>query len=58
MWRRLNMKKVGNICHEYGHLLIKEDEGKFFWSIEANTFEEWEEIPKSLYLELYKLEEK
>ena len=50
------MRLIGNINHEYGGLLIKEEGGKFFWSIEANAFDKWEEIPESLYLELDKLD--
>lgn len=48
--------EVGDINHEYGSLLVGKTEcGAFAWSIEANTFEKWEIIPESLYLELMKL---
>jgi len=52
------MRKIGNINHEYGKLLVKQEGDKFFWSIEANTFDKWEEIPESLYEELVSFEEK
>jgi len=40
---------VGKIHHEYGRLLVKEEDGRFYWSIAANTFEYWEEIPEFLF---------
>lgn len=46
--------RVGSICHEYGCLLVKEDNNKYYWSIESCTFDKWEEIPESLYKELVK----
>lgn len=51
-----SVHEVGDINHEYGSLLVGKTEcGAFAWSIEANTFEKWELIPESLYLELMKL---
>ena len=37
---------IGN-CH--GNLEIKEDDGKFYWSIENWDGHHWEEIPVELY---------
>ncbi len=51
------MKSVGGINHEYGGLLVKGCNGLFFWSIEANTFDKWEDIPEALYNELVLFEE-
>ena len=49
------VQQVGDINHEYGSLLVGKTEcGSFAWSIEAATFEKWEIIPESLYLELMK----
>lgn len=49
---------VGDINNEYGSLLVGKTEcGSFAWSIEAATFEKWELIPESLYLELIKLDD-
>jgi 23S rRNA maturation-related 3'-5' exoribonuclease YhaM len=44
--------EIGTICHEYGSLLAKEENGKFYWAIEGNCGTHWEEIPESLYVEL------
>lgn len=52
-----NERRIGKICHEYGCLLVKQEGGKFYWSIEANTFENWEEIPESLFMELNRFQD-
>ena len=47
---------IGDICNTYGGLVIKESNGKYYWCIEAaESYEQiWEEIPKSLFVELVK----
>ena len=37
---------IGNY---YGNLEIKEDDGKFYWSIENWDGDHWQEIPVELY---------
>ncbi|AGN51380.1 hypothetical protein VPJG_00016 [Vibrio phage jenny 12G5] len=49
---------IGGIGNYYGGLSVKEDNGSFFWSIEDWDGQYWEEIPKSLYDELIKFNEK
>jgi hypothetical protein len=49
-----NIIQVENIENYYGGLLIKEDKGLFYWSIEDYTGIDWEPIPKSLYDEIVK----
>lgn len=49
--------KVGGIGNYYGGLEIKEEEGKFYWGIEDYEGVYFEEIPESLYLQLYKLKD-
>lgn len=44
--------RVGTIGNSYGNLFVKEDCGKFFWSIEDWNGRVWEEIPESLYRQL------
>lgn len=48
--------RIGSIGNYYGGLSVKEDNGKYFWSIENYDGEDWEEIPQSLYDELTKFE--
>jgi hypothetical protein len=48
---------IGSIKNYYGGLSIKEEDGKFYWSIEDYNGDEWEEIPKSLFDELNKFED-
>jgi hypothetical protein len=50
-------KRIGKICHEYGALVVKEEKGRFYWSIEANTFEFWEEISENLFKALNHFQE-
>ena len=51
-------RRIGGIGNYYGGLSLKEDEGKFYWSIEDWSGEDWEEIPKYLYDALLKFEAK
>lgn len=46
------MKRIGKIGNYYGGLFVKEEDGKFYWAIENWDGFEWEEITKTLYLEL------
>ena len=43
------MFEIGNHA---GGLEIKEENGKFYWTIEGYAGYDWHEIPKSLYDEL------
>ena len=47
------MFEIGNA---YGGLEIKEENGKYYWTITGFEGCEWLEIPKSLYDELSKYE--
>ena len=47
-----NEIRIGRIGNYYGGLCVKEEGGKFFWSVENYDGQNWEEIPKSLYDEL------
>jgi len=47
-----------NIGNQYGDLKIKEEDGKYFWIITDIYDTNWEEIPKSLYDELVKHQNK
>ena len=46
--------EVGGICNYYGGLLIMRSKGRFYWAIEDYSNTEFEEIPKSLFNELFK----
>lgn len=45
---------IGKIGNYYGGLVVKEEEGKFYWGIESYCDTKWEEIPHSLYNEIMK----
>jgi hypothetical protein len=45
-------RTIGKIGNYYGHLSVKDEEGKYFWGIEDYNRTVWEEIPKTLYDEL------
>ena len=45
-------RTIGTIGNYYGSLHVKEEDGKFSWSIENFSGHSWEEIPESLYREL------
>lgn len=47
---------IGCIGNYYGGLAVKQEDGKYWWSIENYDGHGWEEIPESLYLELLKFE--
>lgn len=48
------MDWIGNY---YGGLRVKEEAGKYMWSIENWDGDHWQEIPESLYIELIKFSE-
>jgi hypothetical protein len=48
------MKEIGLCGNYYGGLNIKEENGKYYWSIENYSGMEWSEIPKYLYDALLK----
>lgn len=50
-------REIGGIGNYYGGLSVKEEDGKYFWSIENYDGHDWEEIPKSLYDELVRYDE-
>ncbi len=49
--------EVGEIGNYYGGLSIKEEDGHFFWSIENYDGDDWEEIPRYLYIAIRKYEQ-
>ena len=51
-----NEKCIGVIGNYYGGLVVKKENGKFFWSITNYDGDEWEEITKELYESLIKYE--
>lgn len=50
-------RQIGNIGNYYGSLSVKEEDGKYFWSIENWNGHSWDEIPKSLYDELIRYDD-
>ena len=50
-------RDIGDISNYYGNLSIKEEEGKYYWSIENWDGNYWQEIPEYLYLALNKFED-
>ena len=50
------MKRIGKIQNYYGGLVIKEENGEYYWAIENYNGYEWEKIPKHLYDTLIKYE--
>lgn len=51
-----NEMQIGEIRNFYGGLSVKEEDGKYFWSIEDYTGTSWQEIPYSLYFELVRFQ--
>jgi hypothetical protein len=50
-----NIKGIGNY---YGGLIIKEEQGKYYWGIANHDDTRFKEIPFSLYLEILKFNRK
>jgi len=40
---------VGYIGNYFGGLVVKEDDGRYYWGIRDHDRTEWQEIPESLY---------
>jgi hypothetical protein len=55
-----NLVEIGEITNRFGDLYAKIDKNKYYWKIsdETEDIDFWEEIPKSLYDELIKFENK
>jgi hypothetical protein len=51
------MREIGSIGNYYGGLYVKNENDKYYWSIENWDGMDWEEIPESLYDELVKFED-
>jgi len=50
--------EIDSIGNYYGCLNIKEENNKFFWGIENYDGIEYEEIPESLYKEIWNFNNK
>lgn len=50
-------RDIGGIGNYYGCLSIKEEAGRYFWSIGNYDGHSWEEIPEYLYRALVQYEE-
>ena len=44
-----NARNIGYIGNYYGGLAIKEEDGKFYWSIENWGGHDWDECPEYLF---------
>lgn len=51
------MKQIGTIGNYYGGLVVKEENGKFYWSVKDYDGEDWDEVPQYLYEALCKFED-
>lgn len=47
---------IGNISNYYGGLSVKQENGKFFWSIENWDGQHWSEVPEYLFKALNRYE--
>ena len=47
-------REIGEIGSFYGKISVKEEDGKFYWSIEDWNGNGWREIPEYLYAALNK----
>jgi len=45
-------REIGEIGNYYGCLSVKQEDGKFFWSIENWDGHNWEPIPEYLFIAL------
>jgi hypothetical protein len=50
-------REIGDIGNYYGCLSVKDEDGKFYWSIENYNGHNWDEIPEQLYDQLIKYQE-
>jgi hypothetical protein len=53
----IKITKIGTINNYYGGLLIKEENGEYFWAIENWNGDHYKPMPKDLYEHLLKYEE-
>ena len=53
----VKVRAIGEIGNYYGGLGVKQEDGKFFWSIENYSGDHWDEIPQQLYDALIKYED-
>jgi hypothetical protein len=49
-------KDIGDIGNYYGGLVVKTENGKFFWSITDWNGDRWKEIPENLFSALIEYE--
>lgn len=49
-------RRIGDIGNYYGGLWVKEENGKFYWSIEGADGFFWHEVPRYLYEALTKFD--
>ncbi len=49
-------QEIGTIGNYYGGLVVKEEDGEFYWGIENYDLTFWEKIPESLYKSLIEFE--
>jgi hypothetical protein len=53
----IKITKIGTISNYYGGLLVKEEDGEYFWAIENWNGDSYKPMPKDLYENLLKYEE-
>lgn len=46
-----------DIFNEYGAAEVKQESGKYYWTVDGYGSPGWQEIPKSLYIEIIKFAE-
>jgi len=51
------IRTIGRICNTYGGLIVKQENGLFWWAISDWDGEEWEEIPEYLFAALNRFED-
>jgi hypothetical protein len=50
-------RTIGGICNFYGGLMVKQENGLFWWAISDWDDDEWEEIPDYLFAALNRFED-
>ena len=53
----MSERSIGEIGNYYGGLVVKEQDGRYWWSIENYDGNSWDEIPKRLFDALVEFEE-
>lgn len=51
-----NVQEIGTIGNYYGGVIVKKENGKFYWGVDNYDSTYWEEIPESLYKSLIEFE--